>query len=795
MRLSSRREFFRAGVALASGLAIVPDTVEPKMLAAAGGRTAAAEISRFAETHERETPKWLEWWRNNLLRVDFDMLMTDATPEALERIDPEDIVATAADAGLQGMWGYVLDPAGWFYYPTKIGRQFPHLKGRDLLGQFIAACRKHGLRFVGYYDPFEFGLATQEHPEWRNEYPGDRVPSSPRLWGKLCFNRPGCIEYYLSIVKESLSRYEMDEVYFDDFAPSHCGCADCQKRYKAETGRELPFYQTPQGVAYPDHLRFGLNYPEGSEFGFYFYQLQKWLDQWAMHMRQAAKEIRPDCMVSFNYSRGYYGGGDNGFTVDTAKAADVSGRDCAILGFQFQHSIEFKALRALTQHLPFDAQMPIGEHHGDEVSPKQEGLLKQQLAYIFAHGGGVTYIDDMDWQGRISKKKYHRMKKVNAWSRERFPYLGGQMVADVGLYMSQESNVYHPGWHHSRWNSSRGDAQAGTDFSVHTAGNVAFVQAMIRENVPFDVVHRNKLNNLGRHKVMYLNNVEVMREEEGEALREFVRNGGGLVVTHRTGLRDAQHRQRSNFLLADLIGGDFLEMPSYATSFVAVAKGDRAEGFFTEVDDEMSYFEVHGPPCYVKTRDGVRTLGKVAHARRPYLEDGAYRAGMPPTMQLINPKEISQANAGFRYEAEIITEYPAVILNRFGKGRVVYCAPSPAYDYVDDIHDLIVAAVHWAAGGKLDATTVSNAPPPVEIITLEQMSRKITVTHAINWQASWPGVRAHEVEVGIKSFGRRPKRAYAVEAKSDLKINGDRGYVRVTFPPIGAWETVVIDWM
>ena len=459
---------------------------------------------------------------------------------------------------------------------------------------------------------------------------------------------------------------------------------------------------------------------------------------------------------------------------------------------------ELQVRARLLPNLPFDIETSIGEHHSDALSPKQEGLLKQQFAYILAHGAGITYIDDMDWQGRISKRKYERMKRVNAWAKDRFPYLGGVMVADVGLYFSHESHVYHPSWHHWRWGSSRHDEELGTGSSIHNAGNVAFTHAMIMDKVPFDVIHRNRLRDLGRHKVVYMSNVEVLSDQEAAALREFVNGGGGLVVTHRTGMRDDQFQERENFVLADLMGVDYLEKPDLATSFVVIGEADRVENFFARVHSDPLYFEVQGPQCYVRPRQGTITLGKVARPQRPYNEDrwptGWVPPPIPPVMQLVNPKEVRQSSAGHLYSPEIVTDYPVVALNRYGKGRVAYCAAYPACDYIDDIHDLIVALVNWAAGGKVDPTVTSIAPGPLEVVTMEQLAKKRTVVHALNWQPEWPGVKAHGVEVRIKTFGRTPKRAFAVEAKGELPLLTEDGRVHLTFPPVEAWETVVIQW-
>lgn len=771
------------------------------------GYQAAGDIT---EGSSPEAPKWMKWWANNFLRSDIDWAPTDAPPDALSRFNADDIVSALADAGVQSFWFYIQGPSGWLWYPTKVGHQQPQLQGRDLVGEVWKACRRHGLRFLGYYDPIEMGIEVTLHPEWRAELVGytrgggvpgysigelirlnrDALPSSPRLWGNLCFNRPGAWDHYLEILRESLTRYEMDAAWFDCFRALICACPYCQMRYRRETGRELPFYPTPRGINYPGNLDFGRNYPDGSEFGLYFYQIQDWLNKWSMDFRQVVKEIQPDCVVLFQYSSG----GDDGYTVAMAEAGDVTTRDSCQLGYQFQHSLAFKDLRGFSHYLPFDVEMSIANHHGDETSPKQEGLLKQQFAYILVHGGAISYVDTMAWQGRIAKKKYKRMKRINDWCRERFSYLGGMLVADVGIYISHESNLYHPKWHHWRWRSPRGDAQVGTEFSIHNTGNVAFTQAMIRENIPFDVIHRHKLNTLSRHKVVYMNNVEILRQEEAESLRQFVESGGGLVVTHRTGMRDERYQERKDFLLEDLIGVSYLETPSVATSFVVVNSRDRMEGFFENVDYEANFFDVQGPQCYVEPRKGTRCLGKIARPRRPYNEDGSYYAGAPPVMQLIDHKEIPQSNIGWLYEPEVSTKHPAVVLHQYGRGRVAYCASYPCYDCIDDIHDLIVSLVNWSAGGKLDATVNSNAPGPVEIVTMERLNRKQTVIHALNWQPNWPGVRALDIEASVKTFGRRAEKAYAIEAKSELELTADHDRVHVTFPPIEAWESIVIDW-
>jgi hypothetical protein len=71
---------------------------------ATGSAGAVGELRRFAPDPRADPIKGLEWWNDNYLRICYDLAMTDAAPEALSKVDPDDIVATCADAGFQTLW-------------------------------------------------------------------------------------------------------------------------------------------------------------------------------------------------------------------------------------------------------------------------------------------------------------------------------------------------------------------------------------------------------------------------------------------------------------------------------------------------------------------------------------------------------------------------------------------------------------------------------------------------------------------------------------------------------------------
>jgi len=110
------------------------------------------------------------WYRGSFVQALFDIGVTDAAPEALSKLNPEDIVETLHKAGVDTLMWYVQCPTGWLFYPSEVGRQHPKLKGRDAVGQCLQACHERDMHFIGYYVPHEMGIEVPA-PEVIEENP------------------------------------------------------------------------------------------------------------------------------------------------------------------------------------------------------------------------------------------------------------------------------------------------------------------------------------------------------------------------------------------------------------------------------------------------------------------------------------------------------------------------------------------------------------------------------------------------------------------------------------------------
>jgi hypothetical protein len=83
-----------------------------------------------------------------------------------------------------------------------------------------------------------------------------------------------------------------------------------------------------------------------------------------------------------------------------------------------------------------------------------------------------------------------------------------------------------------------------------------FEQTLIQTKIPFEIISDRHLNDLGKYKVLILANQDALSDEQVNSIREFVRNGGGLVATEETSLRNEWRRERTRFGLADVFGMD-----------------------------------------------------------------------------------------------------------------------------------------------------------------------------------------------------------------------------------------------
>ena len=154
------------------------------------------------------------------------------------------------EAGVQAVSCFSKCAFGWRYYQKgTVGRLHPNLpQGMDLLEDTIRECHKRGIRVIAYYHTMGSEYYAELHPEYRiTDSRGNRD------FRGICMLSPAAEEEMLPQIGEIAKNYDIDGMFFDGtyLGGGVCYCEGCKKRYREETGRELPASESgPEYEAY-----------------------------------------------------------------------------------------------------------------------------------------------------------------------------------------------------------------------------------------------------------------------------------------------------------------------------------------------------------------------------------------------------------------------------------------------------------------------------------------------------------------------------------------------------------------
>ena len=215
---------------------------------------------------------------------------------------------------------------------------------------------------------------------------------------------------------------------------------------------------------------------------------------------------------------------------------------------------------------------------------------------------------------------------------------------------------------------------------------------------------------MARYKVLVLANTACIDETQAAAIREFVKNGGGLVATLDTSLFDETGNPRPNFLLADLFGVDYKGLPSTeggkteqldVNFLMGVSKDyfEKRKSIFDFALTKDSLFDTPAEPRLAKY------IGKAAVCFKGQAVLVASNASGAPTSSTALTTSAVEVLATLTPRVAGAAAIPAVIARTYGKGRVAYlplAMDSAYYLYPYPYERLILSqAMRWAAAAPI----------------------------------------------------------------------------------------------
>ena len=113
---------------------------------------------------------------------------------------------------------------------------------------------------------------------------------------------------------------------------------------------------------------------------------------------------------------------------------------------------------------------------------------------------------------------------------------------------------------------------------AHMESAVGVFRAMMEDHLPLDIVIEPDVENLDtlrKYKVLVLPNAACLSQRALDAIRIFIREGGGLVAMHESSLCNEFGDRRADFGLADLFGCHFRGTEDFSAALAELPQVDR----------------------------------------------------------------------------------------------------------------------------------------------------------------------------------------------------------------------------
>ena len=587
------------------------------------------------------------------------------------------------------------------------------------------------------------GIQAKEHPDWVIRR-ADGKPHWTNMW--MCINSP-FRDYQLARLRELLENYEVDGVYPDQLYVS-CWCDYCKEKFKKRYGVDMPSdpedpavgrFRDDACVEYSRRIRKIINetrpgtiYIQNSVFFTY----------------DALEKAKDFCDAFLPES--HFGGGP--------------GPDWLI-----QDHALYDRLNKAHSGKPVFRNMG-NEGHDAKVAPATQ--IKLLIFDAFLNKTSPTLVDlgRYDFGGRGLKE-----------ASEAFGH-----VQQLKKYVAEAEPLRYCALLHTQTDQPR-------EFTWNTAispENIRGIYHILTENhIPFELVSEStiKSQHLSKYKVLIVPDTAQLSEETVKGIEGFVRNGGGLVLTHSTGLTEP---------LASLAG--FHPIGLTARSEVSVS---------TAVDAPKGYFN------YFTIREGspiAEDLKGFLFAFQGNFLDAEYQPDCQIVADILdydqNKLNMPFYNRRGLLPGERLT--PLLTLRKSGQGRVAYFSSEVgaaawriggyAKGCSPELGQLVIEAVKWA-GGDLPVVA-ENVPESVDLAVYYDPKKKAyTILLANLTTNQFQPIKRVKYVVPLANLRLSVLHPKA-EVKNVISVNGTNvewqicnNRIEVTIPELHIYEGVVIE--
>jgi len=694
----------------------------------------------------------MKWYENSYRRCLVDMHIPDWDERFFAEFDSKRYIEAMKTAGVDAAYIYANSCVGICNWPTKVGHHHNGLKGRDIIKELTEGLAAEGIKPIVYIN-FWSKWMYDRHPDWRcidqkGRGTADYLWGQPGRYGHLCMNSPYS-DYVLELVEELCTSYDFVGFWVDMILwRMMCYCPHCQKRFKEETGYDLPEKVDWQDPVWLTYLR----------------KREEWNEEIFSRIIAKVKQYKPEVTVMCNSS--YYPWYFLGESMEFFRLGEFIGGDFNM--DRLSHSFECKLFNSVSAHKPFEFLGSVMDTALQEHSiVKSEAHLQTLLFSTLANNGRYGFIDAIDPSGMLNPRVYKRMHKVFEIEKQYEKYLRNEVrfVQDIGLYTNLKSYTT-PG------NNGKRVVDAdirGIGASPHMNGTQETALNLINQHIPFGVLTPYDLDTLDTHKVLILSNLCKMTEEECEKIRTFVKHGGCLYASGEIARFDGNGQEIQGGALADLLGVTFLGQTSEEITYI---RPTDAGEYILEDYTAMHPLTVNAPQMLVEARAEAKVLAKL-------------------TLPWVHPKDVTKFASAISNPPGQGTEYPSLVISEYGKGKVIYAAGQLEMLHKPDQVTAFVRLLELFKEAPYSFET--NAPHCVELTMYEQQEDSRYILNLLNRQEVLPSVPVHDIAVTV-SVPQCIKEVRLLPEEVELPFTCKDGQVNFTLDKVDIFRMVSLEY-
>lgn len=698
----------------------------------------------------------------NWLKDSLAMIMTMRADDAA-LWDPTRLVEVAQSFSL-GAFGFSVGGITAFYPTALAGHPVsPSLGGRDLVGETLAALHGAGIRAIGRIDP---SLGSPEelaaHPD-RFARTADGAPVRMHDYYLTCPNGDHYGKFMLDVVREIVERYAFDGLWanaaqFSPWSAPRCHCGNCVQLFREHSGE-----------AFPEE---DWNDPAWKSYNEWRY-LQ--IAEWNRRVRAVIASVRPGCawlplsqtIESWDHIR--KGGWDIDFTSQHADGAvlEAQRRYCNLwwpgMEARYAHALDPERGAGITVSYFYPwwrfTHAPVAENRVWAAQMVANG------ARPWLHITGF-FSEHFDRRGIAAMQD---LFKLFATRKDAFD--ARRSAAEVALVYSRTTFDYVGG---------------ATPDANYLDGFRGAYNALMDSRLPFDLISDKHLDAqvLSRYKAVLLPNLACLTDAAAAEIETYMRQGGHVVATFRTGFCDQWGQERDEPWVARWLGARYQKQTRRDLKAAYAAIGRRDHPVLNGVGDT----------------DLLPLAGHVCS-----FEPGSARDS--DVLRLIPPVEAYPGSGMSVPEFNAATHddsMPLLMTQRIGSGSLVYFPWEP---------DRIGFHFGLRDPMRLLAAALRAAPRTPDLVTVHGVGLVDTsvmdgdagrVLHLVNFNSA-SGVRSphrravedivplHGLRIDLRlPQGSRCVGVEAVTAGQVLPFSTDGGRVQFTLPVLTEFESLLV---